>query len=251
MTRRIVTAGTRAVTVVLAFGAAVAGAADGRLEWARVAELGFAVGGVVAELPVAPGQGVAKGTLLARLDTRPFDARVREAKAHVDGLEPAYAEARREHERAEALFERMVISAHERELRRIALVRAEAALRAARAAFERARIQREYAELRAPFAGRVVAVHVTPGQAVAAGLRIEPVVSLAETGRMALRVLLAGRPAVGVGDAVRVRVKGRELTARVERVWRKDEAGWQLRAVFAVPRDLALEPGDAGEVLLP
>jgi len=249
--RRGIAAAGRALTVALAWAAAGAWAADGRLEWARVAELGFAVGGVVAEVPVAAGQEVAKGALLARLDTRPFDARVREAEARVEGLEPAYAEARREHERAEALFERMVISAHERELRRIAMVRAEAALRAARAALERARVEREYAELRAPFAGRVVAVHVAPGQAVAAGLRIEPVVSLAETGRMALRVPLAGRPPVGAGEAVRVRVRGRALEARVERLWRAEDGRWWLRAVFAVPPGVALEPGAAGEVLLP
>ena len=245
MARRVPVAALALAAVLVAGEAA---GAEGRLEWARRVTLGFAVGGVVERVAVRPGDRVRAGALLARLDTRPFDARVRELAARAEALVPELEEARRERDRTEALYERAVIAEHERQLAHIAYVRAEAALRAARAALARARIEREYAELRAPFDGVVLAVHAAPGQAVAAGLRVEPVVELAPSGRLAARVRLARAPPLG--GAATVRARGRALPGRVEALAAVD-GGWEARVVFALPEGVALEPGMAVEVELP
>jgi len=81
----------------------------------------------------------------------------------------------------------------------------------------------------------VLAVHAAPGQAVAAGLRVEPVVVLAPSGRLAARVLLARRPRLGA--AATVRVAGRALAGRVESVSEAGGGGWEAQVVFAVPED--------------
>jgi len=249
--RRAVAAALALLALAATMPAAAETVVEGRATWARRATLGFPVSGVIAELPVRAGQRVARGALLARLDPRPFDARVREREARVAALEPAFAEARREWERAQALYERMVLSDRDRELVRIAYVRAEAELRAARAALARARIEREYAELRAPFEALVLRVHAVPGQALASRLRVSPVVELAELGALAVEVALEGdaRPP-GAGAAATVRAAGRRYAGRVERVEPVDR-GWRVRVGFRVPPADGIGEGTPVEVILP
>ncbi|HHQ41570.1 MAG TPA: biotin/lipoyl-binding protein, partial [Chromatiales bacterium] len=111
-----------ALAALLAVGEAAG--VEGRLEWAQRVTLGFAVGGVVERVAVRAGDRVRAGALLARLDTRPFDARVRELAARAEALVPELEEARRERDRTEALYERAVIAEHERQLAHIAYARA-------------------------------------------------------------------------------------------------------------------------------
>ncbi len=241
-----------AAVAVVAAGPAPAGTRlEGRLEWAQRVVLGFAVSGVIAEVLVRPGQRVAPGALLARLDTRPFDARVRERAARVSALEPAFEEARREWKRAQELYERMVLSDRDRELVRIAYVKAESDLQAARAALERARIEREYAELRAPFDAMVLRVLGAPGQAQSAQLRVEPVIELARAGAMAAVVIVPdGRVPPAPGARAAVHAAGRVHAGRIVSVERI-EGGWRVRVRFGFDGPGTLREGIPVTVELP
>lgn len=120
-----------------------------------------AVGGIVTEVEIKPNQVVEKGTVLFRIDPKPYEAIVRQKQALLAGtrdgvreLEQAVAaararvveeEAKRDrtlgvYQRYEAIFDRGAISANDLENRRQAYLANEAALDRAKADFERAQI---------------------------------------------------------------------------------------------------------------
>jgi RND family efflux transporter MFP subunit len=84
-----------------------AGASAARLEYpgeisaAQHSEMAFEVPGKIIEFPVMEGQQVEKGTLLARLDPRDFDAELGKARANV-------AQAKSDYERYKTLYEQGV-----------------------------------------------------------------------------------------------------------------------------------------------
>ena len=119
------------------------------------------VGGIVTSVEIEPNQVVEKGTVLFRVDPKPYEAIVRQKQALLAGsqegvreLEQAVAAARarivestanRDRSqgvfvRYEAIFERGAISANELQNRRQVYLADEAALERAEADFERAQI---------------------------------------------------------------------------------------------------------------
>ena len=121
---------------------------------ARVAsKIGFKVAGVLSELQADHGDSVAKGAVLARLDTREQAARVGRAMAAVDqaeanvkrataGVERAeanYTNARSINERRQALARRENVSAEAAEAARAAMDIAQAEIGLARSDVDVAR----------------------------------------------------------------------------------------------------------------
>lgn len=208
--------------------APVAGALEvrGTVEWGREAVLGALVSGLVEEVAVERGQRVASGDLLVRLDPRPFDLDIEAARAAVGGIAPRLQEARREAERARALYDRAVLSDHELQLAQIALAEAQAAHRAARARLERARLAREYSELRAPAPGLVLEVLVAPGEAVVAADRAVPMVRIAPLDALRARASLPAEAArrLAPGAPVQVELEGRRWPGQVTGVLPREGA---------------------------
>ena len=120
-----------------------------------------AVGGIVISVDIEPNTIVEKGTVLFRIDPKPYEAAVRQKQALLAGtrdgvreLEQAVAASRARvvevtanrdrtqgvFQRYEAIFDRGAISANELETRRQAYLADEAALQRAQADFERAQI---------------------------------------------------------------------------------------------------------------
>lgn len=126
----------------------------------REVQLGFRVGGRIAELLVDEGDRVSAGQVLARLDTRPLQDRlasaearldaasagvardvagnrpqqVREAKAALASAEAALVEARRQQDRRRELLDRGFVSRADFQTGEAALAAAQARAEAARAA---------------------------------------------------------------------------------------------------------------------
>ncbi|RPI56763.1 MAG: efflux RND transporter periplasmic adaptor subunit, partial [Acidobacteria bacterium] len=184
-------------------------------------------------LPVEVDQEVEAGTVLVELDRENLMARVREARAMLQGARAAHlaseanyeksrveAEgpevefARRTHERAKSLFERKLIAQNELEEARTELDQAENRRRAAesqlsvakarvseaaanvaqaQAAFERAEEELANATIRAPIRGRILARDIEIGS---------PVSSILNMGAAATSVIT-------MGDISHVFVRGR------------------------------------------
>jgi len=122
--------------------------------------------GIVAEVSVRPGEAVAAGQSLLSLDAREVRARVAHANSAVKKLVLHRAEAEREWERAQELFDRTVLSERELQLAEIGLNDADAAYQAAQAERIAAEVALECHSIKAPFAAWVLAVPVAPGQAI-------------------------------------------------------------------------------------
>ncbi len=157
-------------------------AAAGPLWAADKVELTTRVSGVVDEVLVKPGQRVKKGAVLLRLDKTVLQARFDEAAAEHARAQADEADARRELDRAEELFNRTVSSTTELDAATLRHVRAQAAVSVAQARRTIAQKNLSDAELKAPFAGVVSAVPGAPGTVVAADCQPKPLVIL-DSGR--------------------------------------------------------------------
>ncbi len=244
-----------AAAALLAWPVAGAAGLEGRLQWAGRVELAVPVSGVVRRVPVQPGQTVKRGAVLLELDLRGFRAAREAARARLAGREADLAEARRERERAEELYERTVLSDHELRLARIAHTQAKAAVAEARAALTRAELELEYATLRAPFDAVVLERRAAPGQVVSAALAPPVLLVVAEAGRRAVRVVVDRavaatlRPRLGRGG-FQVKTAAGRWPARLVALEPREEGG--AAAVFvAETGDAGPWPGIPAEVILP
>ncbi len=207
--------------------------ATGKIEPITKVEIKSKANGIIKLLPVEVDQEIEAGTVLVELDRENLMARVREARATLQGARAAHlaAEAnydksrveaegpdvefaRRSHDRAKSLFEQKLIAQHQLEEARTQLDQAENRRRAAesqlavararvaeaaanvaqaQAAVERAEEELANATIRAPIRGRILARDIEIGS---------PVSSILNMGAAATSVIT-------MGDISHVFVRGR------------------------------------------
>ncbi|MBX3428439.1 MAG: efflux RND transporter periplasmic adaptor subunit [Hyphomonadaceae bacterium] len=190
------------VEIIEVAPAAAAGSVrvSGMIGYRREPVLAFTAAGVVGAIDVDSGDVVRRGQRLATL-------RRTGAGANVDEAALARANAERDLERTQELFERGFVS--------------EARLESARLAVERAR---DSSVLTAPAEGVILRRAVEPAQTVAAGA---PVFVFGETSSgVVVRAPVASNDAarIQVGDAAQIRVNGAQRPGRVTRVGAKGDA---------------------------
>jgi len=135
----------------------------GRVSAVETVELRPRVSGYVERVAYQEGQEVRKGDLLFLVDQRSYRAAFDRARAE---LEHARSEARlaaSEYARAQTLVDLRAISREEFDARKAAATQGNASVRAAEAALDRARLDLEFTEVRAPIDGRAGRALVTIG----------------------------------------------------------------------------------------
>jgi len=237
-------------------GAMHAGELPGTLAWGERLSMGMLVSGLVSEVPVRPGQRVKKGDLLVGLDARGFRAELNSVRAESSRAQALLEEAQREDERAAELYDRTLLSEHERTVATIGLREAQAAAARARANVVDARLDVERSRLLAPFDGLVLAVHAAPGQPVISTFETTPLVELAGDSRM---VLLASADmgtarAVAAAETV-IDVAGRQIRADSVEIGFEPVGSEQARPRYALkvyftrPDDLELRAGEPARLI--
>lgn len=131
--------------------------------------LGFRVGGQVERRAVNVGDRVRQGQLLASLEREDFTLQTQAARAALETARADLALARSERDRHAVLLRQNHISKTLYEARDNAWKAARARFAQAEAQLALVRNQAAYGELKAPADGVVTAIHVEPGQVVAAG----------------------------------------------------------------------------------
>ncbi|MEK8086060.1 efflux RND transporter periplasmic adaptor subunit [Aquabacterium sp. A3] len=141
----------------------------GRLEPIRTAEVRARVAGVVQKRLFTEGSTVKAGQSLFAIDPASYQAALDSAQAAQAQAEAQLAQASALLQRYEPLKEAKAISPQEFLNAQVAQRQAQAAVAAAKAAVTQARLQLDYAAVRAPISGRIGRALVTEGALVGQG----------------------------------------------------------------------------------
>jgi RND family efflux transporter MFP subunit len=244
------------VTVAVAASREVASevVATGTVEPSRRAMPGTKILGRVDEAPVAEGEAVAAGQLLARLESRDLQAAIHQAEAAVAGAEARLENARAQHARMTELHARGSATAKNLEDATSDWRTAEAGVGQARANLAAARVTQGYAELRSPLDGWVVAKEVEVGDMVQPGRALftiedlDPAKVVAEVPESEVRGFAPGDRAL-----VEVAAMGYRAEGRIDRIMPSgDRLSRTFRFEVVLPNpDGVLKSGMFARVTLP
>lgn len=212
---------------------------NGTLEAENEVDIVARVAAPVIQLAVEEGMKVAEGQRLARLDDRELRARADISRVNLTEAELAF-------ERAQALRDNQLLSPEEFE-------RALTRLETARAQFESDAIQLGYTEIRAPFAGLIVARYVDLAEQVSPGAALfrisdfTPLLCPIQVPERDLPKLRSGQPAYLTLEAW----PGERFRARVLRIRPVvDAATGTVRVTLEVDAGDRLRPGMFARVFL-
>ena len=141
----------------------------GRLEAWRVAQVRARVPGIVAQRLFTEGALVKAGQPLFQLDDAVYRAALASAEAAVARADALLAQAQAQLQRNQPLADARAISAQEMLLTQTTARQAQADLATTKAALLTARINLDYAAIKAPIAGRIGRALVTEGALVGQG----------------------------------------------------------------------------------
>jgi len=172
-------AGRVAVTVATAMQREMPFAlrSTGTVEALQTAAVGSQVGGTITHVSFREGDEVSEGQVLFELDKRPFRAALERARAALAKSREEAAFARADAERAKALLPENLVSPAEWDQKRSAAETAIANVVADSAAVDAARLDLEYASIRAPISGRTGQLMAHEGNLVKAATT-EPLVTI-------------------------------------------------------------------------
>lgn len=151
--------------------------ATGTVEPIQTVAVQAQVSGPIVRIAFREGQDVKKGQVLFELDPRPFQAALQQAQAFL-GRDRATAEnAEQEAKRYAALAEKEYVTAQQNDAARTTAAASSATVASSQAAVDQARLNLQYATIRAPIAGRTGSLRVREGNLVRA-TDTEPLVTI-------------------------------------------------------------------------
>ena len=141
----------------------------GHFEAVNSVEVRPRVGGFIERVAFTEGSTVRQGDVLFVIDQRPYQAEVTRAEAVLAQAKTRKQLADMEAERAQKLVSTQAISREELDSRTSNRAESDAAIHAADAALQIARLNLEWTVVRAPISGRVGRAEITRGNVVQAG----------------------------------------------------------------------------------
>ncbi|MBI1347168.1 efflux RND transporter periplasmic adaptor subunit [bacterium] len=140
----------------------------GRMAPVKIVDLRARVSGYLEEVQFTDGADVAANAPLFRIDARPFVAALAEAEANVLQAEARLERASRQEERLTVLAEKKITTTEDFEQSKFDRLEADGVLKGMLAARDIAKLNLEFTEIKAPFAGRISRRLVDPGNLVMA-----------------------------------------------------------------------------------
>jgi multidrug efflux system membrane fusion protein len=143
-------------------------AATGTVEPLQTVAVQPQIGGPIVRIAFREGQDVEKGQVLFQIDPRPYQAALAQAEAFLSRDRAQAANAEQEAKRYAELAEREYVTAQQYDQARTASAAAAATLAGSEAAVEEARLNLQYATIRAPISGRTGSLRMREGNLVRA-----------------------------------------------------------------------------------
>ena len=192
------------------------------------------VSGVVLETTVQEGMPVAAGQVIARLDGAELRARAAQQQAALDEANARLALAKKNNLNSEALLRQNYISRNAYDTTQNSVALAQAAVAAAVAQLDMARIALADTTLKAPLSGVVSKRYVQAGEKLAPDMPVMAIVNLSQL-TLEAQVPASEIPRIHVGQDVQFRVDGfdqRNFTGKVARINPTTEAGSRAMLVY-------------------
>ena len=229
-------------------GAPVEYAAVGSVVSDQRVEVTSRLSGYIREILVQEGDRVQRGQLLVRLDAADVEGGISQGRAAVTAAEAAFHDAQIDRDHFKQLFERGSVSDNEMRKVRLKFDAAREALNQARAGLNTANSQRNYAEIKSPVDGLVVAKAKRAGDLALPGA---PILTL-ESGRKLLFETFVAEEAVAsvvVGNNVEVRLDRHDAPIKgiVSRIVSSaDPVTRSYQVKISLPETAGLMPGMFG-----
>ena len=221
----------------------------GRVEALRTAQVRARVNGVVQKRLFTEGSLVKEGQPLFQIDPAPYQAALDSAQAQLAKAQANVSQAAAQAERNKPLVEARAISQQEYLASVAAAKAAEADVAAAKAAVQTARLNLEYASVRAPISGRIGRALVTEGALVSA-VEATQLALIQQTDKVYVNFTQSANEVQGLRRALasgQLRAAGKDGSAAQVRAVLDD--GTESKAGKLLFTDLSVDPG-SGQVLL-
>jgi membrane fusion protein, multidrug efflux system len=140
----------------------------GRIAPTRIAEVRPRVSGIVIKRIFEQGSLVRQGDILYKIDAAPFQVQVESARATLQRAQAAQLLARQQADRQKQLKAQNIASGQDLDSAVAQLAQADADVAAATAGLDSAELNLQYADVRAPIAGRIGRAMITEGALVSA-----------------------------------------------------------------------------------
>lgn len=142
--------------------------ATGTIEPMQTVAVAPQVSGQILHVAFHEGDNVKKGQVLFEIDPRPFRAALQQAQANLAGAKARAEQAEQQAKRYATLAEKEFVTAQQSDQARTDALAATATLAASQAAVDEARLNLQYATIRAPISGRTGSLLVREGNLVRA-----------------------------------------------------------------------------------
>jgi membrane fusion protein, multidrug efflux system len=141
-------------------------AANGTVEPIQTVAVQAQVSGLILRIPFREGQDVRKGQVLFQLDPRPFQAALAQAEGILLRDRAQAVNADQEAKRYSALVAKEYVTAQQNDAAQTTAAANTATVAASQAAVDQARLNLQYATIRAPISGRTGSLRVREGNLV-------------------------------------------------------------------------------------
>jgi len=223
-------------------------------QWHQRIEINALRSGVVDKVAVAVGDRVKRGELLLQLEHELERSQRLLASKRLEQQQLLHKEAQREFERVEDLYERTLISEHDRAIGEAVWVGAATELQSAERELAQAKRDIRYSQISAPFNAIVIGRTAENGSIVNHLLQQLPLLTIASASSIAVDGYLSHKQLAGIakGKTVQIRMAGKTVKGRVESIAQEPRVGseGQYRLRILIPYNKRLRAGMSATILL-
>jgi len=174
----------------------------GRLDGSANVDIRARVQGYVQEIAFKEGSVVKQGDLLLRIDPRPYEAALEQAKAELGQAIAEQQKAEQDQQRQTELFNKKIASQQDYANAVQANLAAKAKVEAARAALDQAQLNLDFATISSPLTGIVGRTDLSVGDYVAAGSTGAPVTTVSTVDPIKLVFSVSEKDYLQVADRI-------------------------------------------------